>query len=279
MPPKQSNTTPAATAINALISDIDNPKRFSFDEHVKYFSLYFIEKIQNAGNELSRAENAIKKYADYLASEINRKELINVVTTQRCAYLIQAVSKLLGLRLSISLKNPLSNLISALGQHWLQSNSGELRYQVQYFYHLIKVLKENTPFFTQFFTTSDVETLVGKKINVLLLELISSVNTQDIANTFLALGYLAQCSSHFQQSNMAAEYTTYCTTLLKKHSLECYNSISIIQIPISVYRIFYACNAWALNSSDLPALEAQLKKQKPIPNTLQTTFSKQLNQL
>jgi very-short-patch-repair endonuclease len=196
MPPKQptTTTTPETTAINVLISDTANPKQFSFAEHVTYFSLNFITKIQTAiqtaGNELPKVHHAIKNYANYLTDEIKRQDLAKEVTTQRCAYLINTISKLL--ELSISLENPLSNLINALAQHWLKPDSNDVRYRVQYFYNLVKILKNNTLSFTQFFAIPDVETLVHKKINALLIELSSNGNTQHIANVFLALGYLAQ---------------------------------------------------------------------------------------
>ena len=327
MPPKQpvvpsakSAAAPVKTVIDQLITDIAKPERFTFDDHVRYFSNDFIQKIRATASNLSTAEAAITKYIDYLTTQVTREESARAVKIQHCAYLIGGVSNLLALRLSVSLKDPLSNLVNALAQHWLELNSGELRYQVQFFYNFVKLLKQNTLHLNPFFGASNFDTPIIEKINILFLKLVTDGNTQDIANVFLALGYLAQqgktydipaesihnllsrlltlnpntqeianvflalgylaqCFPAFAQPDMTTAYTLYCTALFKKKPLLTYCTAEISQLVIATYRIYHTSNVQVLAESDLKALEAELKTQKPTPNALQLGFSEQLIKL
>ena len=193
---RQPVKKPLHPLVEKLLVDIQNPLQYKIYEHVGYFS----QNLLTVANELSGVRNldhdsfealktALTEYAMYLAKNMTE------INTQQVAYLISALNSLIAKRF-FSFEACFLSLSNALIEKWLSEDNQycPLRFEVQYFYQLSKLLKTDKKYLTHFVSIYQSDKITKIKVQLSIKKILESgkSDSQHISNIFLALGYLAQ---------------------------------------------------------------------------------------
>jgi len=266
--------------LQRLINDTADPRtrNRTFDWHVAYFSQTLITHIKNfysipPGSEVDDLHTAfhhyLKKYIDYIHDLIFNlfvKNDAQTLSTQQYAYLFTAIDQLINLNIRADV---LLTLLTQLTLNWLlltlkNIENKDVKYHVQSFYYFSRLIRKIESYHSSLLSPETMDRLLNDKIQELLHKLNEHSDTQAIANTICALGYLTQ------QGNIPIADTYVLKGLIQKYSHNSYESIELVQIIQTHYRFFHFSNTRLLEKDHLEILEKIIvEKEKPRPNNFQ----------
>src|SRR3990167_8211076 len=205
-----------ADVIEDLHTNTKEPKRYSYDEHVQYFSKSiapstivdspncFVVRLKKAcgGNTTTALTPALKAkvsrvlgdYVKYLVNPDNSA----ASTVQHDAYLMTAVAKCINENAALY-ADPLQALFCELMKRrlfQLPSNTTQttLQCSIQWFYQFAKMVHKNKGYFQKFSARDTTQRALSTQVIVALFRDLANLSAtpQTIANAILGLGYLAQ---------------------------------------------------------------------------------------
>src|SRR3990167_4091082 len=201
-----------ADVIEDLHTNTKEPKQYSYDEHVQYFSksiapstadsgACFVMRLKTAcGTQAltpalkAKVDRVLSDYVEYLVNPDNSA----TSTVQHDARLMTAVAKCINENAALY-ADPLQALFCELMKRRLfqpPSNTTQttLQCSIQWFYQFAKMVHKNKGYFQTFSKQDTTQRALSTQVIVALFRDLANLSAapQAIANAILGLGYLAQ---------------------------------------------------------------------------------------